>query len=331
MSPLLDWGRITLDVMNFRREKGLSNLAFDTAALKAVLRGATLNILSAPGYFHTNKWSGLARFEKVVLAALTKYIATYYERRRKEWETKNLHLEPLTEADGNLAFQRYLVKVSTDKPHIAKRINEIVTEAKDLYDKQLEESDGLPTAYIPNHLYQPLLCGWDKLDNIKPTGLEPSEIDFIADLRDHLHTHQDLLQGRELFLLRNQVTYGIVFYDDTGSGFYPDFLLWLVAADGAQTLVFVDPHGIGREGLKSAKIQLHRRLRDDIAPRLREQHPELNLRLDAFILAPTHAGDKTVPIIVDNSAEVLAENHILFQKGEPYIAKLFAALDDTKA
>ena len=327
LSPLLDWGRLTIACMNFRRDKGLNNLAFDTAALQAVFHGATIVVLGTPGYFRTDKFSGLDRVEEVVLAALTKYIATYYERRRKEWETKNLRLEPLTEADGNLAFGKYVIKVSTDKPQVAKPVNEIVTEAKDLYDKQLEEADGLPTAYIANHLYQPLLCGWDELDNVKPTGLEPSEIDFIADLRAHLQAHPDVLQGRDLFLLRNQVTYGIVFYDETGSGFYPDFLLWLVAADGAQTLVFIDPHGIGREPLTGAKIQLHRRLRDDIAPRLREQHPDINLRLDAFILAPTHAGDRTIPIIVDNSPEVLAANHILFQKGEPYIEKLFAALD----
>ena len=85
--------------------------------------------------------------------------------------------------------------------------------------------------------------------------------------------------------------------------------------------------GIGREPLTGTKIQLRTRLRDDIAPRLRYQHPDINLRLDAFILAPTHAGDKTIPIIADNSPEVLAANHILFQRDERYIEKLFVALN----
>ena len=85
--------------------------------------------------------------------------------------------------------------------------------------------------------------------------------------------------------------------------------------------------GIGREPLTGTKIQLRARLRDDIAPRLRYQHPDINLRLDAFILAPTHAGDKTIPIIADNSPEVLAANHILFQRDERYIEKLFVALN----
>jgi hypothetical protein len=326
LSPLLDWGRITIACMNFRRDKGLTNLAFDTAALQAVFRDAAIVILSTPGYFRTDKFSGLARVEGIVLTALTKYIATYYERRRKEWETKHLRLEPLTEADGNLAFGKYIVKVSTEKPGVAERLTALVNEAKKLYERPLGAADGMPTAYIPNHLYQPLLCGWDELDNIKPTGLEPSETDFIADLRKHLQAHPELLQGRELFLLRNQVTYGIVFYDETGSGFYPDFLLWLVTTDGAQTLVFIDPHGIGREPLTGAKIQLHARLRDKIAPSLRAQHPDIDLRLDAFILAPTHASDRSIPIVQDNSPEALAANHILFQKDARYIEKLFAAL-----
>ena len=85
--------------------------------------------------------------------------------------------------------------------------------------------------------------------------------------------------------------------------------------------------GIGREPLTGTKIQLRARLRDDITPRLRYQHPDINLRLDAFILAPTHAGDKTIPIIADNSPEVLATNHILFQRDERYIEKLFVALN----
>ena len=94
-----------------------------------------------------------------------------------------------------------------------------------------------------------------------------------------------------------------------------------------QANLFIDPHGIGREPLTGAKIQLHSRLRNDIAPRLREQHPDINLHLDAFILAPTHAADRTIPIIVDNTPEDLAANHILFQSDEKYIEKLFAALE----
>lgn len=322
-APLLDWNRLALSCMAFRRDKGLDNLALDAAALQAVFREASLTVSGAAGCFPTDTFSGLARMEEVVLAALTKYIATFYERRRKEWETKNLRWEPLTKTDGNLEFGQYVVKISTDKPLVAARITEIVAEKKDIYERELTASDGLPTVYLPCHLYQPLLRGWEVLENSKPGALEPSESAFVDDLRAYLKEHPELLDTRELFLLRNQVTYGIVFYDETGAGFYPDFLLWLLDAGGAQTLVFIDPHGIGREGLKSAKVQLHARLKDEIAPRLRAQHPDIDLRLDSFILAPTSPNDKSIPLVVDESAEDLKANHILFQKGTPYIKTLF--------
>jgi hypothetical protein len=330
-APLYDWDRITVACMNFRRDKGLVNLAFDTAGLRAILDGATVTVQAVAGHFAPDKAAGLSRLEEVAVTVLTSYMATYHERRRKEWETRNLTLQPLTADDPNLAFGKYTVKVSTEEAGLAARVAKIVADAADLYARDLAEAEGLPSVYFDPHLYQPLLVDADKL-TIKPKGLEPSEVAFVKDLRDYLKVHPEVLAGRELFLLRNQVSGGVVFYDEAGAGFYPDFLLWLADADGGgQTLVFVDPHGIGREPMDGAKVKLHVRLRDEITPRLRALHPSTPTRLDAFILAPTpFAADARLR--TDYQKADLERDHILFQRtdqGEPttaYIGQMFAML-----
>ena len=331
-SCLLDWNRITQACMNFRRDntsKGFFNVTFDTGTLQTVFAQADFSIQSTPTHFISSKFAGLSRMEDTVIAALCKYIALYHERKRKAWETKNVTLEPLTQSSGNLSFGSYRVKISTDNKAVAEKIAALVG-ANALYGRELTIADGLPTAFISQHLYQPLLQDWSELANCKPTALQESEVVFIADLRKYLKQDPDVLKARKVFLLRNQVTCGTVFYDETGTGFYPDFLLWIVDEDGAQTLCFVDPHGIGRESLASEKIGLWRRLRDEIMPRLIQT--DMKIRLNAFILAPTHPKDKTVPMIADNAPEVLEANHILFQNSAPntpsetYVKKLFELL-----
>ena len=71
----------------------------------------------------------------------------------------------------------------------------------------------------------------------------------------------DLLKGKELYLLRNESRKGIGFFES--SNFYPDFILWLMDGDH-QHVVFIDPKGIRnlKKQLENEKINLFNELKE---------------------------------------------------------------------
>jgi hypothetical protein len=84
------------------------------------------------------------------------------------------------------------------------------------------------------------------------------------------------LKGKELFLLRNLSRgKGIGFF--SGSGFYPDFLLWLTEP-GRQRLVFVDPHGLLSDKHPSVnrKVNLHKELQGAMASSIKKVQQALH-------------------------------------------------------
>ena len=60
------------------------------------------------------------------------------------------------------------------------------------------------------------------------------------------------------------------FFDDFG--YYPDFIVWL-KDDDCQHVVFLDPKGLGRYGIKEQKkIELHQNIHD-IEKQVRNYRP----------------------------------------------------------
>lgn len=71
----------------------------------------------------------------------------------------------------------------------------------------------------------------------------------MRDLRGLWAKYHDTkgFRGRELYLLRNRRGTGVRFFQ--GSGFYPDFIVWLSGPDGTIRVRFVEPHGMHHGGL----------------------------------------------------------------------------------
>jgi hypothetical protein len=154
------------------------------------------------------------------------------------------------------------------------------------------------------HLYSPLFRDHDFL-RITPMTLNPGEYRFVLHMIDYWKKQpaaffKDGKPYRELYLLRNLVRRGIGFPIEAGS-FYPDFLLWIVDGD-TQYITFLDPHGMGREDLGSDKVNLFRRLKDEIEPKLPDQHVKLN----SFIISTTSQHS-----LAKNPREY-TERHVIF-------------------
>ena len=91
-------------------------------------------------------------------------------------------------------------------------------------------------------------------------------------------------QKTSIYLLRNKSRgSGIGFFE--AGNFYPDFILWAVTGK-QQNVVFVEPHGMSREGPASAKVQFHKTIKD-IEGRL----PDPHLRLESAIVTLTDFSD----------------------------------------
>ena len=153
---------------------------------------------------------------------------------------------------------------------------------------------------------------------ISPVALNEDELKFVKALQKHITAHASFFTDKELYVIRNRSKKGIGFFDD--AGFYPDFILWLIA-DDKQFITFIDPHGMGRESVSSSKVRLYNRLKADIESKL----PVPSVFLTSFILSPTKYSE-----LSDKSAtiEEWNANHVLFMDDSDYIEKLFAEINE---
>ncbi len=183
------------------------------------------------------------------------------------------------------------------------------------------------------HLFYPILCLKDKdangrklfldentnepLVKISPVALNVGETTFVSDIRKYYEAHKDdTLQGKELYLLRNESRKGIGFFES--SGFYPDFILWV--NDGEkQHVIFIDPKGIRNlKGFGDPKIQLYNQLKNEVVPSLGDK----DIILDSYIISNTPYNQ----ISFWGSEEKFNDNHVIFQTDKSYIETLFGKI-----
>lgn len=112
-----------------------------------------------------------------------------------------------------------------------------------------------------------------------------------------------------------------------GTGFYPDFILWMISGD-RQRVVFVEPHGMlhAKAYEEDEKARLHERLPTLAEGIARRSGLPGTVRLDSFIVSATPYPDLR-PKYGDGkwTVEDFARKHILFPdvRGK-YIKSLLA-------
>jgi hypothetical protein len=150
-----------------------------------------------------------------------------------------------------------------------------------------QETNELPRLHFDRHLYLPLLLKRSNKLTFVPSGLEESETQFVGDLKDYWENEKDKsLKGKEVFLLRNlDRGKGVGFFEN--SGFYPDFILWVIDKTG-QRIVFIEPHGMlyAKAYIHDEKAQLHERL-PRLAKEIGKRSKKKDISLDSFIISAT--------------------------------------------
>jgi len=174
---------------------------------------------------------------------------------------------------------------------------------------------GLKAIPFGQHLYEPLLHLAGSAVEISPAPLNKGERLFVEDLKDYYESGPSLLQGKELYVLRNlSKGRGVGFFE--AGNFHPDFIVWLIA-DEKEYISFVDPKGIRNLGFNDPKIQFHKTIKE-IEIRLADPL----VILHSFVISNTPVHEMKLLWGVDK--EIMEGCHVLFQQEdkEEYIEML---------
>ena len=320
-APVLNWQRVHFDLLTFKRMKGYHNLSFTEAALREILKKGSYEVLCAENQLPPSSYHDLRRAEDIAIAVLRKYTTAFYERRRREWEQRNIQFTTLNPNDPTLSFGKYTLRVRTDNEAFVEQIREVVKRADEVYKRDVED---FPNIHFDRHLYQPLLVA-DRQERLEtaPPALNEGEAKFVRDLRAYLQSRKAQFEGREVFLLRNLARGKGIGFFEAGEGFYPDFILWVIQGK-EQWVLFVDPHGLRytRGGFNDPKIRLHKDLQA-LAPTLQHQAGR-HLHLTSFIIS-VKSYEEVCPTfgLAQNTKAEFEREHVLFQTDDDYMQKLW--------
>lgn len=332
---MVDWERAYLDLLDYKARKGWGNLVIRPETPRAILEKVPYTLIADEAVFRPRTFADYARLQEAVTAILRKYLDTFYRRAHELWDSQNLVYRPVDLNDPNLAFNRpsvqenkaaYTVRVPRSCSNIIAAIEQLRNDMDRLIQ---EENSGLPRIHFNRSLYLPLLLKRGDDLSADPPALEESEAQFVRDLKAYWEAEKDKsLAGKEIFLLRNLSRgKGVGFFEE--SGFYPDFILWIVD-EQKQRIVFIEPHGMlhAKAYIHDEKARLWERLLE-LAREIGERSGRLDISLDAFIISATPYDD--LYLRYDDGTwdrDKFAEKHILFPEREhtyDYMKLLFAA------
>ncbi|MDE0399356.1 MAG: DEAD/DEAH box helicase family protein [Candidatus Poribacteria bacterium] len=278
-TALFDKTRIHDSLIERKRQTGWHNLVLDTETLDELLADGNWYELHAPPEKTDPKnFGNIQALEDVAIDLLAQYADRYWRKRRSKWEHENVEVVTLDEDDPNNIREH---RLSLNKEE---RLIEDVRALRTNLGHSLPPELGLIVLPVRAHAYKPLLYAREGCEiTIQPVPLNRGEKDVVERLEWIAGHHDDCLQGRELFLIRNRTRgRGVSFFDDCG--YYPDFIIWL-KDDHNQHVVFLDPKGLGYYGQeKRRKVELHTGIKE-IEKRVRKDDPTLHLH--AYVLSVT--------------------------------------------
>ncbi|MDR0610520.1 MAG: DEAD/DEAH box helicase family protein [Planctomycetaceae bacterium] len=320
-----DYDKMYVELVEYKYAKQYENVIIAKGCLRDLLAdNGWYKLLLPESRQQVNCIADINRFEKYAVRLLKKYFDKQFAAARNTWESKRLQYVEIDDDDANFIDQ-YAAMLG-EKENDASFVKDFETLVNVIQDahKNGDFSDngiskcGVGVLDFPAALYRPFLKttrGFEII--VKPFPLEESESSFIEKLMEYPKKSPPVLEGKELFIIRNKSRKGIAFFET--AGFYPDFILWILdAAENAQHIVFVEPHGLEHERFGSEKITLHTRIKEiekELKPRDGEQ-----ITLDSFIISPTKYQDLNDK---QNTKEDYENNGVYFAEDDNYLDKLF--------
>ncbi|NOI66463.1 DEAD/DEAH box helicase family protein [Vibrio sp. 99-8-1] len=325
----IDLDAVYKSLQQMKAERNWYNLNLSREAIRLTLEDSSWYTLYIP-----KERMGFDRFDRVfewqelAVALLKKYCDRFYKSEQDAYEAPFRKFAELDPSDPNF-FEEYKLVIEQSEKLILQRVGELQEHIRNGTVTDFNIAGKGDAVFFANHLYSPMLhlkSGVDSdLFKITPTHLNQGEFDFVSDLRTFYQGSPSILEGREIYLLRNQSRgRGVGFFE--AGNFYPDFILWIIDGD-KQHIVFVDPKGILRcEGINDPKLQFFETIKD-LEGKMRSdglQHSD-KVEMHSFIVANTPLSKVRWWNEKLTGVNEFASRNVLFQYDDPtgYIEKLF--------
>lgn len=323
----IDWDAVWLELEDCKRVRGLTHVIIDRASLPKLFGTPGWYELFLPPQLQTLNWENVAVWKQVVLELLRRYLDAFHKHHEQAFFAPRLELRELARDDENLQAASYLLSWETQAHADADQVMQdlIALEQKINAAQQAILASGqfakVDAALAKPQLLKPLLHLKDgsKL-TVTPQPLNDSEFGLVRDLNAYLETNPAVLQGAEVFLLRNKSKGGIGFFE--AGAFYPDFILWVLQA-GRQFVAFVEPHGLRNETPHTLKLKFHVTIKG-IEERVNRERAE-RIVLESFIVSPTKIHD----LKWGDGWQTLddfAQRHVLMMDDPRYVERMFGVL-----
>ncbi len=312
-------------LQQFKNEKGWSNINISKIAIDDLINRTDWYRLFIPSDdMKVNSFKNLTQFETIMTTLLKKYMKSFYEYKKSEWESQFLEYRELDEIkDKANLVDSYTITVEDNETELIGRLKALRTmlESGVIDDAELHRlsKKDFKAFSFDKHLYNPLVFK-DKGETalqIKPIELNDGEKDFVEDLDAYLKRNATNYQDTEMFLLRNQSKTGLGFF--TEGNFYPDFIMW-IKKDEKQYISFIDPKGIRNSNpTDDPKINLAITIKD-----IESVLADTNTILNSFIVSNTALRDIN-KLHTHFTYEFFEDKNVLFQNYDKngYIGKMF--------
>lgn len=327
----MNFDAIYMELQQLKAERGWHNLNLSRDTPRALLQPGNdwYTLFVPPEVMQADSFEKVQEWEEIATTLLRKYCDRFYKVKKDEYEAPHRIYQELSPGDPNF-IDAFKVLVDRSEKLIIQRLTELREHISDGNLSDFNIGGKGEAIYFDQHLYSPLLHLRNGVDSdllsVSPVQLNEGERDFVVDLRAYCQSQPVCLEGKQVYLLRNQSKgRGVGFFE--AGNFYPDFILWVL--DGSrQHVIFVDPKGILRcEGLNDPKLRFFETIKE-IEAKLAETDPGRKgmISLHSFIVSNTPLG--SVRWWRDSHATEadFAQRHVLFQGQQrtSYIAEIFS-------
>lgn len=299
--PYLNYTRIYEELERYKNEKLYYNIIVEKSALKDIMEyDGWYSLIIPKTHIQIDSVSKLEDATDFAVMVLKIYMDKFFIYNKEKWEDPYLSYAELDEKNNNFELE-YTIRYTDNESNKsqAMAIKDFIDDVK----KALESNQCIPgykmatnhdiiTAFdLKNHLYAPLInLNAGSLNiQVSPVQMNEGEMKFIDLLKAYLDKKPKILDGKELYLLRNKSKVGMGFFE--AGNFYPDFVLW-IKEPNIQRISFIDPKGLMKLMPDDPKIEFYKTIKE-LQNRLQRNFNEEKIILNSFILSITSSSSLT--------------------------------------